>query len=38
MGVWQINILAASEIPTGKLPVTIDYDGTEWTSIEVVVK
>lgn len=37
-GVWQINILVPAQTPTGKLPVTIDYDGTELRSIDVLVK
>jgi hypothetical protein len=37
-GVWQINVLIPSDAPVGSMPVTINYEGDELTSVDLAIE
>jgi uncharacterized protein (TIGR03437 family) len=36
--VWQIDVVAPHEAPSGRQPVTVAYEGDELKSLDVVVE
>jgi uncharacterized protein (TIGR03437 family) len=37
-GVWQINVLIPEGTPSGRVPVSVSYDGEELKSVSVAVE